>query len=240
VAGDFASSIDSQSAAAGLATTQGPLSGTGPQAAGADGWPASADRPNALTVTSAGASTPGPLAASGDAAGAEGDSNNAAAASLVTVTPEGPCQVQGGAASAAIRQLPAPVAQLHQQPVQCLQQALHEAVQHQLLHIAERAARALAYCHGMLQPAHTALYLAVAQSCSSTDAMRRGFEGAAAQQHAEVLLWRQLQQLEACGPGSVHLEQVLHCGQTRKTYRKETCICTGLLPGYRAAIGAAT
>jgi hypothetical protein len=203
--GEIGSSSGSQAGLAGLDTTQGPLGEADQQAPRSDGGPASAEGTNTPAALSG--TTPGSLSASGCAARAEAVDNSSAAA----VTSEGPCQGQGDVA--ATRQLPAPAAQLHQQAEQYLHQALQEALQHQLLHIAERASRALVYCCGLLQPERAALYLAVAQSCSSTQEMRRGFEGAAARQHAEVLLWRQLQQLESCGPGSVHLDKVQDCCQ---------------------------
>jgi hypothetical protein len=106
-------------------------------------------------------------------------------------------------------QLPPEAEQPYKLAVQTLQQALQEALQYQELPTAQASARALAHCYGLLQPEQTAWYLATAQSCSSAVAMRATFEQAAALQHAEVLLWRQLQQLEAMGAaGSVHHLQV--------------------------------
>jgi hypothetical protein len=107
-------------------------------------------------------------------------------------------------------QLPLAAQQPLQQAVQVLQQALEAALHQQQLPTAEAAARALAHCYGQLQPEQAAFYLAVAQSCSSAGAMRGSFEQAAAPQHAEVLLWRQMQQLEqAAAPGaSMHMLQV--------------------------------
>lgn len=114
-------------------------------------------------------------------------------------------------------QLPPEAVQSYLQAIQILQEAVQAALQLQQLTTAETAARALAHCYGHLQPEQTAWYLAVAQSCSSAGAMRGSFEQAAALQHAEVLLWRQLQQLEhSAGPDSVHKAQVRPVGKPQE------------------------
>lgn len=106
-------------------------------------------------------------------------------------------------------QLPLAAQQPLQQAVQVLQQALEAALHQQQLPTAEAAARALARCFGQLQPEQAAFYLAVAQSCSSAAQMRGSFEQAAAPQHAEVLLWRQMQQLEQVAvPGAASMHQL--------------------------------
>lgn len=110
-------------------------------------------------------------------------------------------------------QLPSAAEKPYQQAIHHLQLALQEALQHQQLSTAEAAARSLMYCYGWLSPEQAAMCAAVAQSCSSSAAMRSAFQQAAALQHPEVLLWRQLEQLEAVyGAGSVQQLQVCACG----------------------------
>lgn len=124
-----------------------------------------------------------------------------------------------------IPELP-PAARLpHQQALSCLQEALHEALHAQQLDTAETAARELMVCYGVLQPDKAALYLAVAQSCSTARAMRAVFEGAAAGQHAEVLLERQQQQMhQEVGQAAVHLQQVpAGCGVPSACLHVKTC-----------------
>lgn len=104
-------------------------------------------------------------------------------------------------------QLPAGAQEPYQQATVYLQQALQEALEHQQLHTAQAAAQELMHCYGQLQPDKAGLCLAMAQSCSSARAMRRTFEQAAAGQHAELLLWRQLQQLESASICSSVQEQ---------------------------------
>jgi hypothetical protein len=102
--------------------------------------------------------------------------------------------------------------------VQALEQALSVALHCQQLKTAQEASLALAGCYGRLQPAKAALCLAVSQSCASAAALRASFEAATGDAgHAEVLLWRQLQQLGAlqgAAPGASNLEAQVSQGHS--------------------------
>lgn len=158
----------------------------------------------------------GPVAVDGAASvgqaasGLDSGSGQALPSPLAAVLPDQPadCCLLDDRAQPSL-QLPADAAAPYQQATTRLHGALQQALQHQQLQTAQAAARALAHCYGQLQPDKAALHLAVAQSCSSALAMRRSFEESAAEQHMELLLWRQLEQLEAGWKGaSVHEQQV--------------------------------
>lgn len=155
------------------------------------------------------------------AAQASGDSVDVQQQSLTANTDAGSARTAAAAAAApagaapqqAVPQLPAAAVGSYNQAVQCFQQALHTALQLQELHTAAAAARELQHCYGQLQPDRAALYLAVAQSCTTAAAVTGWFEQAADLQHPEVLLWRQQRQLEeaGCGPNAAHQHQVCLC-----------------------------
>lgn len=185
-----------------------PSEGTG----GALGAPDSAAAPAAADAPAQGEEEQlsGPSAGAGsisvrEAAGP--DAVDDAAAGAAGIGAQG--QLGGSVGQQQKPQLPAAAEPHYRQAIQHLQQALQEALQHQQLSTAEAAARSLLHCYGLLQPEQAAVCAAVAQSCSSAAAMRAVFQQAAAPQHPEVLLWRQLQQLEAsCAPGSEQQLQV--------------------------------